>query len=436
MNATPKLTIEKLRLFLFTNQTAGQTIAKNAVWLSVGKIGGRLLRTLLVIYAARILGPAEWGVFSYAVNLVAILAVLTDFGVSAILTRENAKSNKPEMNAEVISSAFFLKILLVVPGLAFLVFFAPRFAILQSILPLLAFFGLMLALDSIRQFGFSLIKAMERMEAQAGLYIITNAIIVISGFAFLYIAPSISSLTYAYVLGTAAGTIATLFFLRKFWGYLSAGINWTLAKTILASAWPFALSSLIGSIMISTDVFIIGFFRSAEEVGYYSVADKIMQILYAPSLVLATSTLPSFSRLVGQGSGVAGKMFRYILKRIILFLSFATIIGIIFTPLAVKLLFSATYEAAILPLQILLLTLVFRYLSVLLGNLAFAHNQQKIFIPYAALGIFLNVSLDLILIPRVGIVGSAIATVISQVVICFYLWGKTVRLRASSAHST
>jgi O-antigen/teichoic acid export membrane protein len=241
-----------------------------------------------IIYAARILGPAEWGVFSYATNLVAILAVLTDFGISAILTRETAK-NTTEIKAEILSTSFFLKLLILLPGLIFIIFVAPHLAIMRSIAPLLAFFGLMLALDSIRQLGFSLIKAMERMEIQAGLYIVTNLAIVVFGFAFLYSSPSISSLTYAYVLGTGIGTIATILFLHTFWKHLLNGFSWSHAKTILTSAWPFALSSLLGSIMISTDIFILGFLRSAEEVGYYSVADRIMQILYAPSLILATS---------------------------------------------------------------------------------------------------------------------------------------------------
>jgi len=74
------------------------------------------LRTILVIYAARILGPAERGVFSYATNLVAILAVLTNFGISAIFTRETAK-NTTEIKNEILPTSFFLKLLISCPAL-------------------------------------------------------------------------------------------------------------------------------------------------------------------------------------------------------------------------------------------------------------------------------------------------------------------------------
>jgi len=267
---------------------------------------------------------------------------------------------------------------------------APHLAIMRSIAPLLAFFGLILTLESI------------------------------------------NSLTYAYVLGTGIGTIATILFLHAFWKHLLNGFSWSHAKTILTSAWPFALSSLLGSIMISTDIFILGFLRSAEEVGYYSVADRIMQILYAPSLILATSTLLVFSRLAIQGGGNATKMLRYIFKRIFVFLTPASIVGITLAPVVIVYFFGADYEAAVMPLQILLLTLIFRHASVILGNFVFAHNQQNLFISYTILGVFLNISFDLLLIPRFGIVGSAWATLISQVVISFYLWKKTKYLRQVS----
>jgi len=108
--------ISDIKSFLLTNQTTSQTILKNTFWLGTGKIGGRLLRTILVIYAARILGPAERGVFSYATNLVAILAVLTNFGISAIFTRETAK-NTTEIKNEILPTSFFLKLLISCPAL-------------------------------------------------------------------------------------------------------------------------------------------------------------------------------------------------------------------------------------------------------------------------------------------------------------------------------
>jgi len=52
----------------------------------------------------------------------------------------------------------------------------------------------------------------------------------------------------------------------------------------------------------------------------------------------------------------------------------------------------------------------------------FAYNRQKLLILYAALGGGLNVLLDLVFIPRWGITGSAVATLLAQLASNWYLW--------------
>ena len=59
--------------------------------IAIGQIGGRLLRSIVIIYAARILGAGEWGVFSYAITFVAFITSFTDIGINPILTRETAR---------------------------------------------------------------------------------------------------------------------------------------------------------------------------------------------------------------------------------------------------------------------------------------------------------------------------------------------------------
>ncbi len=68
--------MEKIRKFLFVNSSIKQTIIKNIVWLSGGVTISRILRSLVIIYAARILGTEGYGIFSYAISFAAILNVI------------------------------------------------------------------------------------------------------------------------------------------------------------------------------------------------------------------------------------------------------------------------------------------------------------------------------------------------------------------------
>ncbi|HCX45466.1 TPA: flippase, partial [Patescibacteria group bacterium] len=46
-------------------------IVKNTLWLTGGEVTGRLIRAVLVVYAARTLGASDWGTFSYVLSLAA-----------------------------------------------------------------------------------------------------------------------------------------------------------------------------------------------------------------------------------------------------------------------------------------------------------------------------------------------------------------------------
>jgi len=216
----------------------------------------------------------------------------------------------------------------------------------------------------------------------------------------------------------------SLFFCEVIFQVLRFGFQLGLAKSIIITAWPFAVSGLLGSVMISTDIFIIGLLRSAQEVGYYSAVDKIIQFLYAPSLILATSSFPIFAKLAGTDDAKISQVFRRLLQIILFFLIPITLGGVIIAPRLVRLAFGNGYTGAIFPLQILLFTLSFRFVSILLTNIVFAYNKQRTLIFYTVLSITLNIIFDLAFIPKFGLAGSAFATLLAHIIGGLYLWSK------------
>ena len=83
--------MEKIKNFFLQNQGIRQTIVKNFIWLSTGTTISRVIRSLMIIYAARVLGTEHYGVFSYALGLTAIFNIFSDIGLTGILTRELVK---------------------------------------------------------------------------------------------------------------------------------------------------------------------------------------------------------------------------------------------------------------------------------------------------------------------------------------------------------
>jgi len=412
----------KITSLLFKNASTRQTVAKNTFWLSVGNVGGRLLRAVIVIYAARVLGASSWGVFSYAISLIAVLAIFIDMGINSIMTREVAKRIGVEEHQQVLSTSFIMKLILLALGIFVVLVVGPHLTNnieVKAILPIAVF---IMAFDSVREFGSSLIRAFEKMELEAGIFLLTNVAIVTFGFVFLGMAGNVKSFTYAYAAGSGVGAMATLIILRNKLAGLFSNFSKKIVRLVLIAAWPFAVAGVLGLLLTNMDILIIGWLRSAEDVGLYSASLRIVQFMYILPALLATSVLPALSRFAGNDNN----KFRIMLEKALSVL-FAVAIplalgAVILGPKIISFVFGSSYLPATLAFQILMFTMIVDFPATLLASAAFAYNHQKVLIIYSGIAGTLNVVLDLLLIPKFGIAGSSLATLIAQIISNVYLW--------------
>ena len=418
--------------FLLVNRTTGQTAAKNTFWLTISNVGGRALRAVVIIYSARVLGATEWGLFSYALSFVALITVFTDFGIGPILTREAAKTSDPLQKSRIVSTAFFLKIALLVVGVGLVIFAAPDLTTIKEARFLFPIVSLILIFDTLQGFGFSLVRSLEKMELEAAFYLTTNVAIVIFGFLALHFSPSVRFFAYAYAAGTAVGATVTIFALRKYFSKIFSNFQKKLVAPILGSAWPFVISGLMGSLMLNTDILLIGFFLSAEQVGIYSAADRPIQLLYVLPAILATSIFPIFARLAVSSQQKMRSVLERVLSLAFLLSMPLALGGLVLGGDIIRIVFGQAYIPAVSSFRVLVITISINFTTAILSNAIFAYNRQKDLIKFAALGGIINIVLDLIFIPRFGILGSAWATFCAQLIGNFYLWNKMRQLNSFS----
>ncbi|MEK7507754.1 MAG: flippase [Patescibacteria group bacterium] len=418
--------LRTIKRFLFENTTIRQTVAKNVFWLSISNFGGRLLRAAIIIYAARILGTAEWGIFSYAISLVTFLTVFVDAGVSQLLVREFSKLDDPARQQKIISTSFLLKAALICIGVLVIVLLGPFITNIDGVKIILPIAALIFAFDNMREFGFSIVRACEKMQLETGLYMLTNLAIVIFGFIFLQGSATVGAFTFAYALGTGIGMAATLYTVREKLRGIFSNFEFLILRSILVSGWPLAISAVLGMLMINTDILLIGFFQSAHDVGLYSAAQRIVQLLYIVPAIITVSLLPSFSRLANNENEKLRRILEIVVPFTFLIAIPIAVGGMLLGSQIMEFVFGNSYLGSASSFQILLTTILIDFPVVILANVAFAYGKQKKLMMYAGIGGLSNIILDLILIPRFGILGSAWATLFAQVLSVAYLW-KVVR---------
>lgn len=403
--------VKRIKSFLFENKTLQQTVLKNVFWIGVGQIGSRLIKGLLIIYGARILGASSYGAFSYVLSLAAFMLIFADLGINAILTRESAKSKT--LKSQYFSTAFFIKAVLLAIASLLIIFIVPYFVRIKETKELLSIVVFLMVFDSLQNFAISAIRAFEKMEIEAGINIFANLSIVAFGLAAIYISPTAKSLLIGYAIGNGLGLLPVLWYMRKDFLEIFKHFNRHLIIKILDSGWSFAFLGFLGSIMINTDMLMLGWMRTAPELGFYSAAQKPILLIYLIPLILTSSLFPALSRLSEQKEKTRVILEKSLTALFLIALPM-TAGGFILGTDIIKLLYGSGYLEAANTFKILIFSFILTFPSALIGNAILALDQQKKIIGYFALGAISNVIFNLALIPPYGIAGAAVATLIAQ----------------------
>ncbi len=417
----------RIKSFLLENKTTKQTVAKNTIWLSISNFGGRIIKASIVIYGARVLGTAGYGVFSYATTLAGFFTLFVDPGINAVLVREGAKAT-PEERHSLFSTTLIMKAVIIAVSVIAVIVIAPLFSTLPGAKALLPFAALIIVFDSIREFLSSLFRAEEKMQWDATSFLAASIGIVTLGFIFLRLSATPLSFSKAYALGTAIGAFVAIWLSRKSFHKIFSESSGKQVGFILKTAWPFAITGVLGTLFTTTDILIISWMKTASDVGIYSAVIRIVQLLYLIPMVIQMSILPIFARFAKHDP----EKFRATLEQIISFIFLISIPlslgGIILGKEIMSLVFGPAYIAGWVAFSIFMIGLSFDYAGSIISTSIFAYDHQKSLIISSAIGGTANVLLDLLLIPHWGMEGSAIATLVSQILINVYLWSVMKKL--------
>ena len=398
-----------------------QRIAKNMTVLFLARIVSMLFGFFYLMYTARYLGPANYGILAFALALNGIFGVITNFGLDPLTVREVARNKS--LARKYLTNGLVLKLL----------FGALTFLIVLTVVVLLGYpeitrkvvyiITLSTIVGGLNSLFNDIYQAFERMEFMSIGQILQSALSLV--FAIIAIKLGLDVVYFAMIYLSVNLIVLGYHVVATTWKFLKPKIEVDLSfwRSVVREAWPFALTAIFVSIYYWIDSVMLSYMKGNEVVGWYNAAYRLILILLVIPSIYFTAIYPIMSKFFKNSHD----SLRFSFERSFKYMSMLAFpIGVGTTLLSDKivlLIFGSRYLPSSKALQILVWSVVCIYLSSSYGQLVRSTNQQSLETKITAVGAVLNIVLNALIIPRYSYVGASATTLATEFfVTMFYFY--------------
>ena len=194
-----------------------------------------------------------------------------------------------------------------------------------------------------------------------------------------------------------------------------------LQKKLLRDSWPLVFSSGVLMIQARIDQVMLKEMVGNIEVGYYSVAIRLIEALAFVPILINNSLYPSIQNAKKHSEKLyQNRLLNFYRLNFLLFLVFAIPI-FLFSEKIVVILFGIEYQPAAVLLAILSIRLFFANMGVARGVYLLSENLMRFSLVTMILGTLVNVLLNYLWIRAYGAKGAIVATIFSFTVTIFLI---------------
>lgn len=392
------------------------------------------LSLLMTVVLARALGAKGYGVYSFAMALVTLLAIPAQVGLPAIIVRETARAEANDrwglirglwrwsgklvlgLSASLVVLAFFI---------AWLGREAHDSLQLQTFYAALPLIPLM-ALGNVR--GAALRGLRHVIKGQLPESVLRPGfLIVMILLVYVLLAETVTPIE-AMMLHTAAAALAFIvgaYMLRRARpdGLIQNPTPEYQAKYWRRSILPLSMIAGANVINSQADIVMLGWMTSSEDVGIYRVVAASVLVINFGKLAIVSVVSPYFARMYAKSELQSLHALVTKSNQVVFLLSLpAFLVFLLSGEAMLGLVFGEEFTAGYIPLAILSLGYVF---GTTIGSVSVLLNMtghEKYTAMSVGISAVLNIALNLLLIPVWGIAGAATAMAVSMVISNSILW--------------
>lgn len=396
----------------YKNHLALQKALENTGWLFADRLLRMGVGLLISVWVARYLGPLQFGILNFASAFVALFGAVASLGLNGIVVRDLI--NEPHNATITLGTTFVLQLIggLSAFGLVVLAidWVRPNDGLIKSMVVVLGFATVFKASETVKYWFES------QVQSKYVVWIENGAFLIFSVIKALLVVKKASLLSFVWTVCAEAILVSVSLMSVYVWqrGSLS---SWNIQKhravSLIKESWPLALSSMAIMMYMRVDQIMLGQILGDDAVGVFSAAVRISEIWYFVPTAVVASIFPSIIEAKKKSEALYYSRLQKLYDLLVLFALLVAITVTFLSEWLISTLYGHAYQQAGVLLAVHVWAGIFVALNVASGRWFIDQGYSLLALKRNLIGLTVNVSLNIYLIPTYGALGAANSTLLS-----------------------
>ncbi|MDT8716140.1 flippase [Clostridium sp. 19966] len=378
-------------------------VFKNVIYISTSRFLKYFFMLIFTMLSARYLKTDNYGLLSYYLSTLSIIALFFTFGSDTYIVLQISKDiGKADryISQNIVNRNFLM------------IFVTIGIVILNNFILIIPFNLVVLLLylsyifDSYRTVADGYYQAVEKMQYISYIEILRSILLLAFLIISMYLKGGIYGLAFSYFFSTMISLIISYYIM-----FFKLGVKLYKSKLydivlLIKNSTPYFINALVNVIAMQLDVIMINNLSGNIETGYYNSAKKLINIVLIIPGIVTTVLLPRLSnKKISKNKNKKIMLLIFIIGLIIGSMTFSI------SKFIIELLYGEQYIKSYYTLNTFSMGFPLIFLNYYLSAVFIANGKQKFVLNINILTCILNAIVNYFLIPRYGSNGAAIATI-------------------------
>lgn len=402
-------------------RSAGKIIARNTLFGVGAQLALRIASFIFTVLVVRTLGDAHFGRYSIVLAWAALFSFIGDLGVNQYLAREIARDKDAarRMFWDTVVLRLLLAILasvLTVGGAILLTEYDDDIIIGLAIFTSTYFLQAFIAPVQ------SILTGHERVDILSVLNVVNQVLFMVFAGLFLYLGFGFIWLVLASALNLPIIIILQIYAIRRYRLEIPTfHIHRATWFNLVKAGFPFAVTQVALTFANTVDTVFLSYLTNEQTVGWYNAAYRLTLTLLTVSVAFNTAIMPTLAR-EHANNPESVRPWYYTSARFIAIFTLPIAVGGAILSNQIVLIYGEEFTASGLAFALLIWDLPFVVFHIFSGYItASIQREGSAARIHTSIGL-LNIAINAILIPRFGLIGACLATVLTDFVgaVLFY----------------